>query len=68
MLYLATKDLLINMSTYMKNLMKYSDIWTLDKREQLIKFQSIPHNADSIDNKIMLYEKQYIHFKTYILW
>jgi len=59
--YLATKDILININTYMKNLIKYSDIWTLDKREQLIKFQSIPHNAGSIDNKIMLYEKSHLN-------
>jgi len=46
--------------------MKFSDIWTLDKREQLIKFQSMPHNADSIDNKIMLYKKPHINFTNYV--
>lgn len=46
----------------MKTLIKFSDIWTLDKREQLIKFQSSPHNADSIDDKIMLYDKSHVIF------
>jgi len=41
--------------------MKFSDIWTLDKREQLIKFESMPHNAESIDNKIMLYDKPHVN-------
>lgn len=45
----------------MKNLMKFSDIWTLDKRENLIKFESMAHNADSIDNKIMLYDKPHVN-------
>jgi len=59
--YLATKDILININTYMKNLMKFSDIWTLDKREQLTKFESSAHNAESIDNKIMLYDKPHVN-------
>lgn len=51
----------------MKSLMKFSNIWTLDKREHLTKFESMPHNADSIDNKIMLYDKSYANFKKCLL-
>jgi len=67
MFYLATKDILINIKTYMKSLMQFSDIWTLDKREHLTKFESMAHNADSIDNKIMLYDKSYTNFKNCLL-
>lgn len=49
----------------MDTLMKYSDIWTKNKLEHLNEFESTPHNADSIDKQIMLYEKpsvKFIHF------
>ncbi|XP_025195967.1 dynein heavy chain 2, axonemal [Melanaphis sacchari] len=52
---ITTKDILVHLNIYMNTLMKYSDIWTKDKLEQLNEFESIPHNADSIDKQIIMY-------------